>query len=404
MKNFFLILFFFFLCATYNQLNAQENLEIFGYGQGSFLQFENRYDPHVIEYDDNYTYKNMGITQLNLLMSRSLGDELTAFINFELTNNFDSERGFGSFYLQEAYLRWNYKDYLNLKFGMVIPKFNNLYEIYNKTPLIPYLIRPKIYEVNWGTYVDLFDYLPQKALLQVYGSFISDEIKFDYAFYCGNPPNSFLSSKDKDLIPGYVEYGQSAVNLLAVGGRIGIRTDNIKAGFSFAKDKENRREIELVAPESVVGLGDLDRYKLGFDASFEFGDFNIVGEYLLNKVPLTNDQQDSLDYWSSIDPAFTGNGLNKYFYYVSAMYTFSEKFYSFIMFDYIQDKLDAWFFGNYGYYGYHIGCGYYMNENVVLKGQVTLNKANYNTGLDTPFPAKTDYREIYYAIGASFSF
>jgi hypothetical protein len=85
-------------------------------------------------------------------------------------------------------------------------------------------------------------------------------------------------------------------------------------------------------------------------------------------------------------------------------YSFSEKFYSFLMFDFIKDDLDAWYFGNNGYYGYHFGCGYYVNENVVLKGQITHNKANYNTGLEDPFPAKTDYREMIYAIGVSFSF
>ena len=106
---------------------AQNTIDIYGYVQSSYLFFHNYYNPFPPSGEANYTYHNMGINQLNLFFAKDFGDDFSSFINFEFVNNYSSDKGFGSFNLSEAYIKWDYRDFLKLKFGMVIPQFNALF-------------------------------------------------------------------------------------------------------------------------------------------------------------------------------------------------------------------------------------------------------------------------------------
>ena len=78
------------------------------------------------------------------------------------------------------------------------------------TELLYYLVsKRKLYDATSGNLVDIFDILPQKALLQVYGSIPVNSVNIEYAIFAGNPPNKFMVSPNNNnlLPPGYVASG-----------------------------------------------------------------------------------------------------------------------------------------------------------------------------------------------------
>lgn len=408
---------------------AQEPLQVFGFVQPYFNNYSSRYgDPGPPEGEEDVNYNTMGISQMNLFFAKDFGDDFSAFVNFELINNFSSDRGFGAFNLQEAYLFWDAADYAKIKFGMVIPRFNQLYEIYNRTPLLPFVFRPKLYETNQGNLVDIFDYLPQKSLLHINGLLPVGPFKIDYAAYINYPTNGFFSSESNDLIPGYVAYGQSAVDYLGFGGRLGIKHDYFSIGASAGIDKENRRaylpsvvkkysayldeETILAYSTDETNLGDLDRFRLGLDFTFQYKNLIISAEYLNLTSDLSDANKQILADWNSADPYFVGKDFDKNFYYAMLQYNINEKFYAYAMYDYLNDNSDPFFFGEDGYGGYSIGGGFNINSSVVLKAQFNQNTAAFdvqemdknNDGTVDKGEDVRDFFDTWITVGASISF
>jgi len=394
-------LFFIFILFA-KTLIAQSSVDIYGYVQSSYSFFHNYYTPYAPVGESNYTYNNMGINQLNLFLAKDLGNDFSSFINFEFINNYSSDKGFGSFNISEAYIKWDYRDFLKVKFGMVIPQFNALFEIYNRTPLLPYVVRPKLYDATSGNLVDIFDILPQKALIQVYGSIPVESANLEYALFAGNPPNSLLSSPNNNLLPGYVAYGESANNYISFGGRVGIKTSNLRIGVSASIDKDNRRNFIKDELNGTANLGDLDRYRLGSDFYFKLGKFELSAEYLMTKTKVSSAIQDSLNLWNAEDPYFVGKSFDKTFYYATLLYNISSKLYVYTMYDYLNDDVDPFYFGLDGYYGYHFGGGYYVNESILLKIQYFKNFGRFDTG--EPVIPIRNYYENNVAVGVSIIF
>lgn len=391
-----------FFAAAFGTIRAQGNIEIYGYTQAYYNSFHNTWKQGAPEGEANYYFHNLGISQANVFLAKDLGDDFSAFVNFEFINNYSSDKGFGSFNLQEAYLKWDYRDFLKVKFGMLLPQFNNLLEIYNRTPLLPYLIRPKLYEANIGNMVNIFDILPQKALLQVNGSVPVESANFEYAVFLGGPPNSFISSPSHDFLPSYVSYGQSSTNSFSWGGRLGIRAGGLRLGVSTSFDVMNGNGFAKDENGGTADLGKLNRYRIGSDLSFKFGDFELSAEYLKVKTPLTSAWQDSLNTWNSLDPHFIGKDFDKTFYYASLQYNITESLYSYVMYDYLNDNVDPFYFGLDGFYGFHLGAGYYINDSIILKAQFIRNFARFDTGEEVD--AIRDYSENNYAAGVSITF
>jgi hypothetical protein len=385
-------------------LKAQGPVEVFGYVQTSFTNFHNVWKQGPPDGEDNYRFNYMGVNQMNLFLAKDFGSDLSGRINLEFVNNYSSDKGFGTFNLQEAYLRWDYRDYLKVKFGMVIPQFNALYEIYNKTPLLPYIIRPKLYEANAGNTYDLFDMLPQKALIHINGSIPVNDFVFEYAGYAGNPPNSFIFSPTNPVIsPSYAAYGQSGVSYLTFGGRLGVASDYFRVGVSLTRDKENQRNFVTSSLDgSTANLGDLGRTRFGADAQVTVGSFVLSGEYLVTHTTVPQAEQDSIDVWHAADPYGVGGGFQKKFYYATLLYNVTDQIFVYGMYDYLNDEHNPFFFGMDGYYGYHVGAGYRPNDAVVLKIQGIHNKGRYDVGAEVD-PVR-DYDEYQLAIGASLTF
>ncbi len=404
-KNPLFFYFFIFIALPIGVSFAQSDLMTFGYVQSAFTRYENDWDPEY-DYGPENRINFMGINQLNLFFTKSYTQDITAFVNFEFTNNYSSNKGFGYFNLQEAYVRWDYKDYFRLKFGMVLPQFNAMYEIYNRFPLFPYIARPKMYETNLENVINLFDILPQKALIQMFGSLpINDDFNFEYAGYLGNPPNSFISSPNNDLLPGYVSYGQSATGYVSFGGRVGIKSNFLRLGASINMDRDNKTKF-ITYDQNIVGrevdLGSFNRTRIGFDISLEFQNFVLTAEYLKVITDIDATTQDSLNAWSKINSNYNGEDFDKEAYFITLQYYFTEKFYAFAMLDYLNDNTNRYYFGLDGSQGINIGAGYSVLDELILKTQVIFNKGKYDIGM-TNDPIRK-YSERQYQIGASFTF
>ena len=112
--------------------------------------------------------------------------------------------------------------------------------------------------------------------------------------------------------------------------------------------------------------------------------------------------QDSLNAWNAADPYDIGNSVDKSFYYATLLYNISSKIFVYTMYDYLNDSTNPSYFGKDGYYGYHFGAGYYVNDNILLKIQYFKNFLKIDSG-ETDNPIR-NYYENNVAIGASIIF
>jgi hypothetical protein len=254
--------------------------------------------------------------QLNLFLQKDLAKNWTAFINFELVNSFSSSRQWGAYSLEEAWTRFRLSKEFNLKLGLQIPIFNNLNEIKNRTPLLPYITRPLVYETSFNEFLALEEYLPARAYVQTYGFLPYGKFKLDYAFYLGNSPNV-----NNDRQQG--QTGVDTSSTFLVGGRVGLRFKELKAGISGSYDKGNIYDNLLFwthispEPDSVAGLlgvqvSDFDRVgrgRLGVDLSYNIWRISFEGEYI------------AVDY----DDRTIDWNVDKEFYYATLGYQLTDR-------------------------------------------------------------------------------
>lgn len=251
--------------------SGPSDLNIFGYFQIS-AQYQS-------ESDSDQAYTAFTVQQLNLFMQKDLARRWTSLVNFELLNNYSSFRGWGGFNLEEAWIRYRSSRQFNVKIGLHIPPFNALNEIKNRMPLLPYIVRPLIYESSLGEVVTLEEFAPQRAFLQVYGILPGDNLKVDYAAYIGNSPNV------RSVNPIGGTTGVDTTTYMLVGGRLGLRLNEfgneLRIGGSITHDRSNR----LVGAEEFVG-GDEDRFegrprlRTGLDFAYRLNRFSLEAEYV----------------------------------------------------------------------------------------------------------------------------
>ncbi len=233
-------------------------LRIFGYFQSQFY--------HQEWLGGGGDQNSFQLQQLNLMLQKDLARRWTAFVNFEVVNNFSSFRDWGSFNLEEAWIRWRFDNRLSLRLGLQIPTFNNLNTIKNRTPVIPYIIRPLPYERSFEEFIRIDEYIPQQAYVQAFGWLPIGSAKIDYAAYLGNSANI---NEDSDL----GQTGIDTTDLLLFGGRIGMRWGDFKAGASITYDEYvlgNSVAIIEMEPEQP-STNKVPRLRLGGDLSFRLG-------------------------------------------------------------------------------------------------------------------------------------
>lgn len=252
-------------------------LNVFGYFQTSFqhwttLRFETSH-PEIIAEERRPEQNSFSLQQLNLFFSKDVAPDWRAFVNFEFLNTYSSSRQWGAFNLEEAWVRYKPSDRFNLKIGLLIPAFNNLNEIKNRTPLLPYIVRPLVYETSFSEFFPgVEEGTPARAFLQASGVLPSGECKFDYAFYLGNSPN--ISTK-----PESDQSGIDLTNTFLIGGRVGLRFGEAKVGFSATRENVNLTG-EAFQGVPLFTYDKVPRIRFGGDLSFQVERLSFEGEVI----------------------------------------------------------------------------------------------------------------------------
>ncbi len=257
------------LIAFSISISAQSNnetLKIFGYFQN---QFEDSGNPRTDERRNSFL-----LQQLNLFLQRDFQLKWSAFVNFELVNSFSSADRYGAFKLEEAWIKYRYDKRLQVRLGLQIPTFNHLNLLKNRTPLLPYVTRPLVYEESLEDIIVIEEYIPSIAFAQTYGVLPLGSAKFDYAVYLGNSPNlSTLDDRGRS--------GADTTRTFLVGSRFGVRYQDLKTGISLTHDKVNRfMELALQVGDTLPALEEMQRIRLGFDLEYRLGAFVFNGEYI----------------------------------------------------------------------------------------------------------------------------
>lgn len=352
---------------------GESDLRIFGYFQTLF-QYQ-RQDLRDIN------ASSFSLQQLNLFLQKDLAKNWRAFVNVEAVNTFNSKRNWGSLRFEEAWARYRSGVKFNLKVGLQIPTFNHFNEIKNRTPLLPYAIRPLVYESSFEEFVSVDEYLPTRAFIQVYGFLPYEDLKVDYALYVGNSPNINDSSN----------WGQTGVDTTAslmVGGRVGIRFAGLKAGVSMTRQNTDFFDF---ATELYGGTTreyqDIIQRRLGFDVSFALNKLYFESEYI------------SVSYEESKAIA----NVDKDFYYGTLGYELTEA---------------ASIYGTYWHTGedleivdfiisiWSAGFAYEVNDRTTLKAQYARVKASEEVKQAFGFalPSVTQAHSNYFAAALSVFF
>ena len=323
-------------------------LKVFGFFQTSYYQ--------TMHLGGSNDYNTFNTQQLNLFFQKDLAKKWTSFVNFEILNNFSSNKQWGSLNLEEAWIKYYAGPQFTMRLGLQIPIFNNLNEIKNRTPLLPYIIRPLAYESSFGEFLALEELTPERAFVQTNGFIPVSKSKIDYAFYIGNSPNV-----NDD--PNYTQTGIDTTNTLLYGGRIGFRISDFKLGISATYDKTNAfKNLEPLIGVAEGFLEKVQRMRVGGDLSYDFKSLRFEGEFI--KVNY-DDDVDELKF-------------DKWFYYYTLGYFIDEEVFLYYSY-WLTDE----------YYNYSnptgenldirsakvkvivptIGLSYHMTERITFKGQ-----------------------------------
>lgn len=323
-------------------------LKVFGFFQTSFYE-----SMHLGGSED---YNTFNTQQLNLFFQKELAKKWTSFVNFEILNNFSSNKQWGSLNLEEAWIKYYAGPQFTVRLGLQIPIFNNLNEIKNRTPLLPYIVRPLVYESSFSEFLALEEMTPERAFIQTNGFIPISTSKIDYAFYIGNSPNINNNSFNDQT-------GIDTTNTLLFGGRIGFRISDLKIGLSATYDKTNAfKYLEPIVNTAEGFLEKVQRTRFGGDLSYDFYSLRLESEFIM------------VDYDDDVKEL----KFDKWFHYYTLGYFIDEEV--FLYYSY-------WFTKE--YYNYNdpgsltldikngdvkvvvptIGLSYHMTERITFKGQ-----------------------------------
>ncbi len=302
---------------------SQESpLETFGYFQVLF-----RHDESSQRLNRSNSFS---VQQLNLIFQKDFAREWRAFINFQVLNNFSSSRRWGSFDLDEAWVRYRANQKLTLKVGLHVPVFNHLNEIKNRTPLLPYVIRPLIYEESFAEFVSLEEFIPERAFVQASGSFPFGNARVDYATYLGNSPN-INSQSDNERKGIGQQTGVDTTTTVLVGGRIGVRVEGLKAGISAT-----RESVDFFRLLDQPSLAAVAKTRIGTDVSFYYNGFSFEGEL----ITVLYDVDAPADLGQLPDGTDPYIDLERFFYYGTLGYEMTERLFVYGSYWYTKEKFE----------------------------------------------------------------
>jgi hypothetical protein len=334
---------------TLGQESAND-LDIFGYWQATF---DNSSETTAIMQMPATTVKRNTfiLQQANLFFRKQFGAKFTSFVDLEFTQTYSSFRGWGSFRVEEAWMRYDASREFNIKAGLLVPVFNNLNEVKNRMPLMPYVVRPVVYESAAAGLASSDEFVPQSAYLQIQGELHTTDVIFDYAIYTGNgdPSYSTTGSPTSQYLIG----GTDTTSTKLVGGRIGLRFGKQKAGVSFTYDRANL---------SNAGLSSVPRRRIGADVSLQAAPLALDAELISVRAQLDESQLRQFHFVGMMNPLL-GTEAKSFFGYFIATYDISDEVYAFVGGEY--DEFHASSITR----GYMAGGGYRPIDQVVVKLQ-----------------------------------
>ncbi len=290
------------------QSSGDGPLKVFGYFQNIVQQESLNRKIGVLN--------TFALQQLNLFLQKDLAKNWTSLINIEILNNYSSARQWGALNLQEAWVRYRHSAALSIKFGLHTPVFNHLNEIKNKTPLLPYIIRPIAYETSFEEFITVDEFAPDRANIQISGYVPWRGVKVDYAVFGGNGPN--INSD-----PGKGQTGIDTTGTMMAGGRFGLRCKGLKAGLSFTYDRYSQlAAIEDIKIPGRDDYGEIPRVRFGIDAQYHFDRAGIESEYIHVNY---HDKNDEINF-------------DRDFFYTTVNYEYREWFSAYLTYWLIQQQ------------------------------------------------------------------
>jgi len=336
---------------------SQSELDIFGFYQAQYVKLKGNFDL-TTQLPAELGGKNMtlhsldedllgsNIQQLNLFLRKELSDKFISWINLQFTNNYSSGDNIGTFNLDEAWVRYDYSTALSVKAGLLIPRFVYLHEIKNKTPLLPYILRPLVHEAALGNVISPSIYLPEKAIAQVSGYLPVEEFTIDYAAFIGQLEKNYQKTS---LDTGIVSSGLDTVNFKAFGGRAGAKYGDLRVGISASLDKQlDNKALDTNRVQHI------NRTRIGFDIGYTIFNAFIEGEYIA----------------VSLDPKASTKDLSKQYYYMTLGYNFTDDIFAYGTYSNLKNK-EVEFFAN-GMNAILLGGGFKPDASVVVKAQYSL--------------------------------
>ncbi len=314
---------------------------------------------------------SFNLQQLNVILKKRFNRQWSSFVNFEVVENYKTdyaqESEWGSFSVQEAFVRYAPSARWTFKFGKFVPTFGNFYEIYNRTPLQPYLFRPLIFEKSVGGILPPEDYLPNTMAAQVSGTLRTGIGKLDYALFLGNSEESY-----------FAENGRNDTDAKCIGGRFGIRRGLFKAGVSGSYDYDRLDALDL-GNDVVLAIDyKVPRMRYGVDFSGSAGPVSFVCEGIFVVYDLDSDQQAVVDA-SHAAGTSADNTLDKSFFYAHLQYD-AAKWFVYGDYDFVNDGIQPW--GKDGVNALIGGGGIRLTDSITWKFQV----AQYSYEVSVPHP------------------
>lgn len=254
-------------------------------------------------------------------------------------------------------------EHFGIRGGLLVPVFNNLNEIKNRMPLLPYIARPLVYEATIEGVADFEEFFPGSAFLQIQGVVHVGEAKLDYALYTGNGDPAFTATNAASSSL-YQIGGMDTTTFKLFGGRVGTRIGKMKAGFSFTHDYVNR---------NMYGIGGVPRVRFGGDLSGQLGDFSLESEVIATKEHL-DDRQTALYNAAALLNPLLGSKPANFFAYGVLLYDFSDQFYAYGGVEYFD------YHGSDFARGFMVGGGFVPLDQLVVKLQY-LHITNELSGL-----------------------
>ncbi|NUO79875.1 hypothetical protein HUU05_07345 [candidate division KSB1 bacterium] len=366
-RGLFAMMVCFALCCNHAEAQTTEpgGLKVFGYFQAA-LGYQK--DVNLKKEINSFT-----LQQLNLFLQKDLIQNWSAFVNFEFVNSYSSLREWGAFSLEEAWINYRGSKQFKLKLGMLTPTFNNLNEIKNRTPLLPYIIRPVVYESSFSEDTDTDEFVPVQAYVQAYGFIPIRTVKLDYAIYLGNSPNI---NRDR-------RYGSTGIDTsrtFLVGGRVGMRNDFFKAGISATFDEyELQTEVAERLELPLEHFESIPRLRRGADFSLTSTKWFFESEYIHVSYDFELPQVD----------------FDKRFFYATLGYHFSERVMAY--FSYWDAKENSLPLREQGYQVPTFGATFNIGDMIVWKIQTA------NAHFDATNPRlDATYNYTYLAVSVRF--